>query len=160
MTVARIMKDKVGRVITAAPDDSIQSVAARLTRHLIGALVVLDEAGGIAGIILQADVLRAVASGKAYDADITARDIMRPCTLTCSPNDSEAELLDLMSDNHMHHLPVVSEGKLAGLVSLGDVVRLRRAKIHELLEDVEREANNGRFTANLKRRRSTRAHAA
>lgn len=160
MTVARIMKNKVGKVITAAPEDSIQSVAARLTRHLISALVVLDDAGGIAGIILQADVLRAVAAGHAYDAGVTARDIMRPCTLTCSPGDSEADLLDLMSDNNMHHLPVVSDGKLSGLISLGDVVRLRRDKIHELLEDVEREAKLGRFTANLKRRRATRAHAA
>ena len=160
MTVARIMKDKVGKVITAAPDDSIQSVAARLTRHLIGALVVLDEAGGIAGIISQADVLRAVAAGNACDAGVTARDIMQPCVLTCAPDDSEADLLELMSDNHVHHLPVVSDGRLAGIVSLGDVVRLRRAKIKELLEDVEREASHGRFTTNLKRRRSSRENIA
>lgn len=160
MTVARIMKNKVGRVITAAPDDSIQSVAARLTRHLIGALVVLDEAGGVAGMILQADVLRAVAGGKAYEADLTARDIMQPCRFTCSPDTSETELMEVMSDNHIQHMPVISDGVLSGIVSLGDVVRLRREMIREMLADIERQTADGRFTSNLKRRRPADAHAA
>lgn len=160
MTVARIMKDKVSRVITAAPEDSIQSVAARLTRHLIGALVVLDGAGGVAGMILQADVMRAVASGQAYDTDLTAQDIMRPCELTCTPDTSEGELLELLSENHIQHLPVITEGRLSGIVSLGDVVRLRRQKIREMLEEIELQTADGRFTSNLKRRRTLEAHAA
>jgi CBS domain-containing protein len=160
MTVARIMKDKVGKVITAAPDDSIRSVAARLTRHLIGALVVLEEDGSIAGMIMRADVLRAVANGQAYDPGLAARDIMRPCGLTCSPGTSEAELLELMSDNHIQHLPVISEGRLSGIVSMGDVVRLRRAKIREMLHEIEQQVADGRFTSNLKRRRPASLHAA
>ena len=158
MTVARIVKNKLGKVITAAPEDSIMSVAARLTRHHISALVVLDTAGGIAGLILEADVVRAVAGGQACDASITAANIMRPCTLTCVPETSEAELLELMSENHLQHLPVTSGGKLLGIVSLGDVVRLRREKIGEMLEEIERLAEKGRFTANLKRRRTAHAH--
>ena len=157
MTVARIMKNKVGRVITAAPDDSIRSVAARLTRHLIGALVVLDEAGGVAGMILQSDVLRAVAGGQDYQAELTARDIMQPCRFTCSPDTSESDLLEVMSDNHIQHMPVISEGRLSGIVSLGDVVRLRREKIREMLEDLERQTSDGRFTSNLKRLEEARS---
>lgn len=160
MTVARIVKNKVGKVITAAADDSIMSVAARLTRHHIGALVVLDQAGAISGLILENDVVRAVASGHACDAGITAADIMRPCTLTCTPETSEAELLEMMGDNHIQHLPVTSGGRLLAMVSLGDVVRLRREKIREMLEEVESLAQKGRFTANLKRRRATPAHLA
>ena len=160
MTVARIMKTKVGRVITAVPDDSILAVAARLTRHLIGALVVLDEVGGVAGLILQSDVLRAVAAGQAHEADITARDIMQPCRFTCSFDTSEAELLDTMSENHIQHMPVISDGRLSGIVSLGDVVRLRREKIRDMLAEIEWQTADGRFTSNLKRQRPADAHAA
>ena len=160
MTVARIMKSKVGRVMTAAPDDGIQSLAARLTRHLIGALAVLDEHGNLAGMILQADVLRVVASGHAHDTDLKARDIMRPCGLTCSPDTSEAELLELMDDNQVQHLPVISEGVLSGIVSLGDVVRLRREKIQQMLLEIEQQTADGHFTAKLKHRRPASAHAA
>lgn len=157
MTVARIIKDKVGKVITAAPDDSIMSLAGRLARHHIGALVVLDPAGSISGMIAEGDVIRAVAGGQACDAGVTAQDIMRPCVLTCTPETTESEILDIMSDNHVHHLPVISNGRLAGIVSLGDVIRLRREKIRELLADLERLADEGRFTANLKHHRTAKA---
>lgn len=156
MTVARILRDKVGKVITASPDDSILSVSGRLARHHIGALVVMNEAGGIAGMILEGDVIRAIAAGQACDAAVTAKDIMRPCGLTCTPETSEAELFEMMSDHHIHHLPVISNCCLAGIVSLGDVVRLRREKIRAMLEELEKLADDGRFTANLKRHRAAR----
>lgn len=156
MTVKRIIKDKVGKVISAARGDSISSVAARLTRHHIGALVVLDEAGGIAGMITEGDVMRAVATGQAYSANVTAQDIMRPCTLTCTTEMTEADLLDIMSENHIHHLPVMSGQQLVGIVSLGDVVRLRREKIREMVTDLERLTDDGRFTAKLKHHRKVR----
>ena len=158
MTVARIIKNKVGKVITAAPGDSILAVAARLTRHHIGALVVLDKAGAIVGMIQETDVVRAVASGQACSVGVTAQDVMRNYTLTCTPDTPEAELLEMMSENHVQHLPVISDGRLAGIVSLGDVVRLRREKIREMLTELEQLADDGRFTANLKRRRSAAPH--
>jgi len=158
MTVARIIKDKVGKVITAAPGDSIMAVSARLTRHHIGALVVLDKSGAILGMIKETDVVRAVASGQACSVGTTAQDIMRHCPLTCTTDTSEAELLELMGEHHVHHLPVISDGRLAGIVSLGDVVRLRREKIREMLTELEHLADDGRFTANLKRRRGTPPH--
>ena len=156
MTVARIIKDRVGKVITAAADDSILSVAARLTRHRIGALMVLDAAGNLAGMVLEGDVVRAVAAGEACSASVTASDIMRPCILSCTPATFESELLEIMSDNRVQHLPVLSAGKLVGVVSLGDVVRLRRQKIREMMEELERLAENGRFTANLKHHRNAK----
>jgi len=155
MTVARIIKNKVGRVITARPEDGLLSVAARLTRHRIGALVVLDRAGAIAGMIVEADVVRAVAGGEAASGSLTARDIMKPCTHSCTPDTPEAELLELMGENHLQHLPVISAGRLAGIVSLGDVVRLRREKIRDMLADLGQQAADGRFTVNLKRRRAS-----
>lgn len=158
MTVARIIKNKVGKVITAQPGDSLLAVAARLTRHHIGALVVLDKAGEITGMIMEGDVVRAVASGTACSGNATAADIMRPCTLTCTPDTPEADLLETMSENHVQHLPVISEGRLAGIVSIGDVIRLRREKIREMLTELEQLADDGRFTANLKRHRNAQVH--
>lgn len=157
MTVARIIKNKVGRVITARPEDGLLSVAARLTRHQIGALVVLDQAGGIAGMIVEGDVVRAVAGGQACSGTLVARDIMKPCHHSCAPETSESDLLEMMSVNHLQHLPVISAGRLAGIVSLGDVVRLRREKISEMLTELEQQADHGRFTINLRHRRAAQA---
>ncbi len=148
MTVARIMKSKLGAVITAAPGESIQSVAGRLARHGIGALVVVDAGGRIAGMVLERDVVRAVANEEAAET-MTARDVMSACTLTCSPDSSEAELLELMCTRHIRYLPVVKDGKLAGIVSQGDLVRLRMEKIREVMIDIERAAEEQRFTASL-----------
>jgi len=160
MTVARIIRNKVGRVITARPEDGLMAVAAQLTRHHIGALVVLDGAGGIAGMILERDVVRAVAGGQALAGTLAARDIMKPMALNCTPETSEAELLEMMSENHLQHLPVIGGGKLLGIVSLGDVVRLRREKIRDMLVELEQQAEDGRFTVNLKRRRAAAPRAA
>lgn len=147
MTVARIMKSKLGAVITAAPGESLHSVAGRLARHGIGTLVVIDAGGRILGMVFERDVVRAVAEGEGQD--LKARDIMSACTLTCSPESSEGEVLELMCTRHIHYLPVVSQGKLAGIVSLGDVVRLRMEKIREVMIGIEREADSQRFTAGL-----------
>ena len=104
------------------------------------------------------DVVRAVASGQACTIGVTAQDIMNSCKHTCSPDTPEAELLEMMSEHHVQHLPVLSEGRLAGIVSLGDVVRLRREKIREMLSELEQLADHGRFTANLKRPRAGHPH--
>ena len=141
MTVARIMKSKLGAVITAAPGESIQSVAGRLSRHGIGALVVVER-----------DVVRAVADEATVEAT-TARDVMSACNLTCSPESSEAALLETMCTKHVRYLPVVSEGKLVGIVSQGDLVRLRMEKIREVMLDIERAADAQRFTSSLQDRR-------
>ena len=152
MTVARIMKSKLGAVITAAPGESIQSVAGRLSRHGIGALVVVDAVGRIAGMVLERDVVRAVADEATVEAT-TARDVMSACNLTCSPESSEAALLETMCTKHVRYLPVVSEGKLVGIVSQGDLVRLRMEKIREVMLDIERAADAQRFTSSLQDRR-------
>ena len=96
--------------------------------------MVLDDSGTLAGIIAEADVVRAVAAGEACSASVRARDIMRACNLSCAPHTPASDLLERMSENRVQHLPVLSEGKRIGIVSLGDVLRLRREKIRERLE--------------------------
>ena len=81
---------------------------------------------------------------------------MRPCILSCTPATLESELLEIMSDSPVQHLPALSAGRLVGVASLGDVVRLRREKICEMMVELERLAENGRFTANLKHHRNAK----
>lgn len=153
MSVAEIIKDKVGAVITATVGDSLQSIAGKLARHHIGAVVVLDAQGGIAGMVLEGDVVRAVANGQACTEQLTAEHVMSPCRFTCRVETTEQELLDVMCTEKVQYLPVISGGRLAGIVSLGDVVRLRRRKIRAMMQDIERQAETERFTSNLQRRR-------
>ena len=133
MAVAHILRQKGSDVITVSPTDSVQSIVDTLTRHRIGAVVVVDRAGAIAGIVSERDVVRAMAGNAAGVTSRTARDIMTAEVMTCEPGDSEAELMQLMTENRIRHLPVLAGGRLAGMISIGDVVKLR-------MESIEREA--------------------
>lgn len=134
MAVAHILRQKGTSVVTVEPGDSIQTIVNMLARHRIGAVVVVDPAGGIAGIVSERDVVRAMAGDAASVVSKTAKDIMTSRVRTCSPNDSEAELMQLMTEHRIRHLPVVANGRVAGMVSIGDVVKLR-------IESMEAEAD-------------------
>lgn len=135
MAVAHILQQKGAAVITVSPGDSVQSIVDTLARHRIGAVVVIDHDGGIAGIVSERDVVRAMAGDGTSVFSKTAQDIMTARVRTCAPSDSEAELMQLMTDNRIRHLPVLADGQLAGMVSIGDVVKLR-------IENIEREADH------------------
>lgn len=134
MAVAHILRQKGAAVITVKPDDSVQSIVDILARHRIGAVVVVDPQGGIAGIVSERDVVRAMAGDAAGIVGKTAKDIMTAKVRTCAPTDSEAELMQMMTDGRIRHLPVVGNGKLAGMVSIGDLVKFR-------IEQMEAEAD-------------------
>ncbi|MFN4143043.1 CBS domain-containing protein [Aestuariivirga sp.] len=133
MAVAHILRQKGSAVITVSPEDNVQTIVDTLARHRIGAVVVVDGSGAISGIVSERDVVRAMAGSGAGVLNRKAREIMTAKVRTCSPSDSEAELMQLMTENRIRHLPVVANGKLAGMVSIGDVVKLR-------IESIEREA--------------------
>lgn len=160
MTVARIIQNKIGTVITAAPAENMRTAAERMARHAIGALVIVDAGASIVGMVLEADVVRVAATGDEAMARTVIRDVMRNTTLTCTPDTTEADLMTMMSGACVHHIPVVSNGRLAGVVSLGDVVRLRVEKIREVMADIERQVDAERFTTNLQRRRNVPMPAA
>ena len=134
MAVAHILRQKGTSVVTVEPGDSIQTIVNMLARHRIGAVVVVDPAGGIAGIVSERDVVRAMAGDAASVVSKTAKDIMTTKVRTCSATDSEAELMQLMTAHRIRHLPVVANGRVAGMVSIGDVVKLR-------IESMEAEAD-------------------
>ena len=133
MAVTHILRQKGSDVVTVSPSDSVQTIVGLLASHRIGAVVVLDGKGAIAGIVSERDIVRAMASDPAGVMSRTAKDIMTAKVMTCEPGDSEADLMQLMTENRIRHLPVVADGRLAGMISIGDVVKLR-------MESIEREA--------------------
>ena len=134
MAVAHILRQKGTSVFTVEPGDSVQTIVDMLARHRIGAVVVVDPFGGIAGIVSERDVVRAMVGDAAAVVRMTAKDIMTTKVRTCTPNDSEAELMQMMTEGRIRHLPVIANGRVAGMVSIGDVVKLR-------IESMEAEAD-------------------
>jgi CBS domain-containing protein len=134
VAVAHILRQKGTTVVTVEPEDSVQTIVDMLARHRIGAVVVVDPAGGIAGIVSERDVVRAMVGDVAGVVSMTAKDIMTAKVRTCSPTDSEAELMQMMTEGRIRHLPVVANGRVTGMISIGDVVKLR-------IESMEAEAD-------------------
>jgi CBS domain-containing protein len=133
MTVAQILTRKGSAVITVAPSATLHGVVDLLAKNRIGAVVVDDGKGGIAGIVSERDVVRALSQHGGGAMGKTVADIMTKKVRTCTPQDTEGELMGLMTEHRIRHLPVLEGGKLAGMISIGDVVKLR-------IESIEREA--------------------
>lgn len=135
MTVAQILNAKGRSVIIATPDDTLKNIADTLAKKRIGAVVIINKEGAIAGIVSERDVVRAIATMGASALDKPAAQFMTVSVMTCEPRDSEAELMGLMTEHRIRHLPVVDDGKLDGMISIGDVVKFR-------IEAIEREAED------------------
>lgn len=140
MTVARILKKKGSSVISVGLKDNIQIVVDTLARNRVGVVVVIDADHGLAGIISERDVVHAMAGDVSSVLTKTAAEIMTTEVETCTLDDPEGEIMQRMSGKGVRHLPVLSAGQLAGIVSMRDVIRLRLEKIDELMRSIEREA--------------------
>jgi CBS domain-containing protein len=133
MAVAHILNQK-GRAVVTVPETALlQSVAETLAKHRIGAVVVTGDKGQIAGIVSERDIVRAIAEHGGKAQALTAAHVMTARVRTCGPRDTEAELMGLMTEHRIRHLPVVEQGKLVGMISIGDVVKFR-------IESIERES--------------------
>jgi CBS domain-containing protein len=133
MAVERILATKGSSVITASATDEVIGIARKLAEHRIGAVVVCDALGAIQGIISERDIVRAVAAEGDAALHRPASAIMTKNVKTCRPGDSEAELMALMTEHRIRHLPVSEKGRLVGMISIGDVVKNR-------IEAIEQEA--------------------
>lgn len=135
MAVVHILKQKGSDVVTVKSSDTVQTIVDLLARHRIGAVIVVDSQGGIAGIVSERDIVRAMSGNASAVVTKTAGDIMTSKVRTCTTADTEDVLMSLMTEHRIRHLPVVSDGRLAGMISIGDVVKLR-------METMEREAED------------------
>ena len=133
MTVACILKSKGADVAHVSPSDSIATVSALLAARRIGAVLVLDAAGQLLGIVSERDIVRILAREGAATLGMTAAQLMTSSLVTVTPGTTVAEAMTLMSANRVRHLPVLQDGALAGLVSIGDIVKTRlEQQAHEV----------------------------
>lgn len=132
MRITDVLRRKGNLVITISPDRTIRDLLARLSEHGVGALVVSADSVGVDGIVSERDVVRRLAvEGEAtLDAPVSA--IMTTAVHTCGPEDTTNGLMGFMTDHRIRHLPVVVDGRLSGIVSIGDVVKF-------CLEDLQSE---------------------
>jgi CBS domain-containing protein len=142
MNVEAILRNKGRSVTTIAPEARIATAVVLLRRHAVGALVVSRDGAALDGIISERDIVTALADHGAATLDLTVADLMSRQVITCRREDSVADLAALMTERRIRHLPVVDRGALAGIVSIGDVVKHR-------MDEVEGEASSMReFIAN------------
>jgi CBS domain-containing protein len=127
MNVATILKAKGYNVVTASPGMTLAEAARLLSEKRIGALVIM-QGRQILGILSERDIVKTVAYAGAEALERPVRDVMTSRVVTCSLNDSVDELMDEMTDRRFRHLPVVEDGELVGIVSIGDVVKHRIAE--------------------------------
>ncbi len=136
MTVSHILGDKGMNVVTMPPTASVQSIAQTLAKHRIGAVVIADLNGKPLGIASERDIIGALARDGAAALDHPVSSIMTAKIKTCRLSDSETDLMRMMTTNRIRHLPVVDNDRLAGIVSIGDVVKHRIAMIERETEDM------------------------
>ncbi|WP_328394927.1 CBS domain-containing protein [Nocardia sp. NBC_00416] len=123
MRIAEILNTKGSSVTTVGPDLDIRSLLALLTEHNIGAVVVSPDGSRITGIVSERDIVRALHLHGAALLDSPVSRIMTTEVRTCSPDDHVDGLRRVMTDHRVRHLPVVVDGRLTGIVSIGDVVK-------------------------------------
>lgn len=128
MDAATILKTKGGQVHTVRPDLSLEEAARVLAEHGIGCLVVSERPGEMAGILSERDIVREVALGGAARLKARVADAMTRAVYSCRLSDTIDQLLSEMTSRRHRHIPVVENGQLIGLVSIGDVVKLRLAE--------------------------------
>jgi CBS domain-containing protein len=124
MRIADVLRTKGASVATITPETSVSGLLTELSVHNIGAMVVVSP-DGLEGIVSERDIVRALHE---RGADILRRpvaEIMTTMVATCTLNDSIDSLTALMTTNRVRHVPVMENGRLVGIVSIGDVVKNR-----------------------------------
>jgi len=125
MNVETILKTKGAAVVTIAPSATISEAVALLSRKRIGALVVSTDGREPLGILSERDIVQGLGQRGASLLDAKVDELMTRSVITCAPQDRLADLMALMTERRIRHLPVLDGGRLAGVVSIGDVVKNR-----------------------------------
>ncbi|HET8640456.1 MAG TPA: CBS domain-containing protein [Pseudonocardiaceae bacterium] len=132
MRIQDVLRAKGGEVYTISPEATVTELLARLASHNVGALVVCADDDTVAGIVSERDVVRRLDDRGTEVLGSTVSQIMTTTVTTCSERDAVEELMRLMTDRRIRHVPVVRDGRLVGLISIGDVVKHRIGELeHE-----------------------------
>lgn len=135
MLVRQILKGKSDTsVVTTAPDTSVSDAAAVLSEKRIGALIVADEDGAVIGVLSERDIVRTLGQRGPDCLKDSVGDLMTRDPTCATGQDSDKDVLQRMTDGRFRHMPVVEDGKLVGIITLGDAVK---ARLEELARDNE-----------------------
>ncbi|MFV0475226.1 MAG: CBS domain-containing protein [Pikeienuella sp.] len=130
MNVQKIIESKPTQAIeTISAEKPLSAAAAILAAKKIGALLVGDGGDGVAGIISERDIVRRLAADGAACLDTPIADAMTKAVISCALADSAVSVLQRMTDGRFRHMPVLEEGRLVGVISIGDVVKARMGEI-------------------------------
>ena len=128
MTVATILRRKGHDVASISPSARLPDIAGELSARRIGALLVRDSAGQVLGIVSERDVVRALAQHGLNAMDMSAAQLMTSALFTVDPETTLAEAMTRITESRVRHLPVLENGDLIGLISIGDVVKARMSE--------------------------------
>jgi CBS domain-containing protein len=128
MNVAAILKLKGREVITAPPDTPLLEIVRLLDEHKIGCIVIAEANGKVVGIVSERDIVREIARAGAPVLEEPVATCMTKAVVSCRESDTTDRLMGEMTAHRFRHMPVVDRGRLVGLVSIGDVVRMRIAE--------------------------------
>jgi CBS domain-containing protein len=134
MQVEAILQSKGTTVHTVPVHAQVRDAVATLNKHNIGAVVVVDGDGEVAGILSERDVVRLLGSDPADALQRPVRDCMTAKIITCTRDTTIAQLMEQMTHYRIRHIPIVEDGDLKGIVSIGDVVKRK-------IEETEQEAS-------------------
>ncbi len=125
MLADQILERKGRDVSTITPDTTVRAAAEALAAANIGALVVSPDGSALAGIVSERDIVRRLAAEGPDLLDGPVSELMEADVHTCTGSDSVDQLMHLMTEHRIRHLPVVADGALVGIISIGDVVKTR-----------------------------------
>ena len=128
MRIADVLRTKGGTVATITPETSVAGLLNELSLHNIGAMVVVST-DGVVGIVSERDVVRQLHERGGDLLRLPVSEIMTTMVATCTPTDTLDDLSVLMTTKRVRHIPVVEDNRLVGIVSIGDVVKLRMEQL-------------------------------
>jgi CBS domain-containing protein len=125
VTVRAILKTKGSSVVTSLANVTLHRLAQLIAQYRIGAVVIVDDEGHPQGIVSERDIVNALSAFGTAALDMVAGEVMSRGLLTCTPEHTAEDLLSIMTNSRVRHLPVVIDGQLAGIISIGDVVKCK-----------------------------------
>ncbi|SFN22268.1 CBS domain-containing protein [Pseudonocardia ammonioxydans] len=136
MRIADVLKGKGSAVTTVASDAAVTDVLRFISEGNLGALPVVDD-GRLVGIVSERDVVRRLHQQGSALLNARVSEVMTTEVVTCSPDDGVGDLAKVMTEHRVRHLPVVVDGALAGIVSIGDLVKARIDMLEQEREQLE-----------------------
>ena len=129
MTVKAILSRKGGDVVTIAPTANLTAAVQLLAQRRIGAIVVTGPDNRVAGILSERDIVRTLSERGPAALDENVGAVMTRKVTTCTEADTIAFIMERMTEGKFRHLPVVDQGRLVGVISIGDVVKYRMEEV-------------------------------